>query len=586
VSTDQSALDDGGAYGSHRDVSMHQNEELGPFGLRWVDLLLLAFALILPLLFLPQLYSPYWAPKAVLFVAAIGPCLVALALLAHDRDRAAIAALGFLGWSTLSALANPAPLSSVLPGFSEDRTVLFLVGYAALWAAGRMMSERGRALLVPTLLLALIPAAVLGVLQVHVDLHRQFPTEFADRATGLFDNPVYFGALMAGATGLAAAVARTSKRWVWWIGPLLLFAWGVGISGSRVALAAALLAVAATVIRGPWRRSLPVVAAVALGLLASMAGSSSSNASSRVEGDISGGSSQRVAAWRPVPGVVRDHLLLGVGPGRFDRATSPHLGLDYAKVSQPDWVFFDAHNLPIELATTVGLVGLGLAGVWAVLAVVRARGPLLFFVGPIALTWLLQPLSVHTTVLAMLALGAAGPPMRRGVSVRGWRTARFAAFALGAIGVVVATTLAVAALRFDKAVRTLSLPQAEGAVRLLPWSAPVNDVRAQILAQRAVMTHKAVDNDAAIEAAKDTIRSDEANFQWWVRLGEFEGTFGDKTKALAAFDRAVDLYPWSEGAWYGKWYLADEREDLAAKAEALRTLCEIGSAFCSQLQDR
>lgn len=552
------------------------------FGLPAVDLLTLAFVLVFPLLYLPQVYSPYWTPRAALFLLVIGPGVVLLGLLVRARDAAAVAATAFVGWVAVSASLSHRPAASLLVGVVEDRTAVFFAGFAAVWAIGRSLGPRGRAIVGPVLLVALLPATVLGIVQLRVDLRPEFPASFTDRSTGLFDNPVFFGALMAGAVGLTCAWIGRSRRWVAWIPALALFTWALNSSGSRVALAGVCPFVAWALLRSSWRRALPALAAIAIGFLAAMAAPGASDSSSRIEGDITGGRSQRIEAWRPVPEAIASRPIFGWGPGRFDKATGPGLSVEYARVSQPDWVFFDAHNLPLELATTVGMGGLALASLWGLLAVRGARGPLVAFAGPVAVTWLLQPISVHTTVLAMLALGAAGPLTPTRLSRREARFAATGAIALGGAGAMAAALLLVTTARFADALETGSEQRAASALALMPWSPIIADVRAQALTQRALLSGLEADKRSAAEAAHDTIDIDDEGFMWWVQLGNIEGTFGDDQVALDAFDEALRRYPWSESAWNGKWFLANKRGDFVARDEALARLCQIGSVLCAE----
>ena len=126
------------------------------------------------------------------------------------------------------------------------------------------------------------------------------------------------------------------------------------------------------------------------------------------------------------------HPLLGTGPGQFRAATSRLRTVAIARAETPDRLYVDAHNLVVEFATTTGLLGLAALLAWLLLASRRASGPLLGFALAVLAAHLLEPQSVRTTPMALLALGAAGPtlaiaPLRR---VGRAATAMLAALAL------------------------------------------------------------------------------------------------------------------------------------------------------------
>jgi hypothetical protein len=97
---------------------------------------------------------------------------------------------------------------------------------------------------------------------------------------------------------------------------------------------------------------------------------------------------------------------IGYGPGQFRGATTPYWPLSQERL-EPNTYFSDAHNILVELGTTVGVIGLVLFLAWVVFAFRGRRGPLVPFAVVLLATELAEPLHVAIAPMAMLALGAA-----------------------------------------------------------------------------------------------------------------------------------------------------------------------------------
>lgn len=117
---------------------------------------------------------------------------------------------------------------------------------------------------------------------------------------------------------------------------------------------------------------------------------------------------QRLDGWKAAFTALQERPILGHGPGLFRHATTEHLTLEFARAEGPDRVFYDAHNVFVEYATATGLIGLALLVALVVMLARSTRGPLAVFAAAVSFTWLLEPASLHTASLVLLALGAAG----------------------------------------------------------------------------------------------------------------------------------------------------------------------------------
>jgi hypothetical protein len=322
------------------------------------------------------------------------------------------------------------------------------------------------------------------------------------------------------------------------------------LSGSRFALGLAVVVTLAVLVRRP-RRMAPAAAAMAVGVLLGVglgAVGGTTTGTGRVDAGAGGGGlTARVRTWASAGTAIAAHPLVGVGPGQFRSATSPHRDLALVHSEGADRLFLDAHNIVVEYATTTGVTGLVALTVFVALAARRARGPLLGFAAMALAVHLVEPQFVGTTPLAFLALGAAGKRTRPAPTHR-----TRAAVALLVLGALVAGGFLVAGdLKLNQAALDFHAVPARAAVRLLPpWPEPARLV-ARIALFRAVTTHGRTGRAETLRWRRRAVAEDQTDPRSWTELGEAQLYFGEPHAAERSFERALYWDPWSVRALNG-----------------------------------
>ena len=159
------------------------------------DQIALGLALALVVAFAPPLLFEGWTPRMVVLLAGAPFGVALVAALCLRRDRSAIALAFALAACLVSALVSGNAHGTVLGVIGRDLSWLTLLGSAGLWAIGRSVTSRGRAAVEPLVIVALAVSALIGVLQVLLDVQVGSLALLVGRPTGLTSNPVYFGAL-------------------------------------------------------------------------------------------------------------------------------------------------------------------------------------------------------------------------------------------------------------------------------------------------------------------------------------------------------------------------------------------------------
>ena len=128
-----------------------------------------------------------------------------------------------------------------------------------------------------------------------------------------------------------------------------------------------------------WLRGRSVVRAVAIVavavgglLLAQVTSTDVTRGTSRLTGDTSSGLGTRWEAWVDALAAVGDRPILGYGPGRTYVALQARRSASFARHETPDLLYYDAHDLVVEVFTTTGVLGLIAFGGW-VWSASRAR---------------------------------------------------------------------------------------------------------------------------------------------------------------------------------------------------------------------
>ena len=109
-----------------------------------------------------------------------------------------------LGWALVVGMTAPAWRISILPAFNRQEGVWTLAAALGCWALGRRLSAVAREWLGYAFVAACGLSGLVGVLQIALSIQSGPLEMLGDRATGFSENPVYFGATIAGAVGWLA----------------------------------------------------------------------------------------------------------------------------------------------------------------------------------------------------------------------------------------------------------------------------------------------------------------------------------------------------------------------------------------------
>ncbi len=380
-----------------------------PFGLSAVDWLAVLLLVIVVAAYLPSSTSPFDVPRVGAMLVIVGPGSVLLVRSARHGDPASRLAIAFLGWAAVAALASDAPRLSLLGALARPTSWLVYVGSFAAWAIGRQVSSRGRAVLPVVTGIAIAVSGLVGLAQLLTDPTHPFLTLEQGRPVALVGNPIYFGMLCAGVCAMVGwhQSRRPTTLVGLWMAPLAFL---VGLSGSRIALLAALTSAVAVVAVGRSRSSTLAAIGVLVGLTASAL---THHAIGSEEGAVqrlgSSGMHDRWMLWRISLRAWLDAPILGAGPGRSRIATQSHYTPAWVQRFPDDQsgAWLDVHNVGLELLVVTGVIGLFLVLAFVAVQLGDARGPLAWGCSAIAVGWLFEPATVHTAPVAMLLLGAA-----------------------------------------------------------------------------------------------------------------------------------------------------------------------------------
>jgi hypothetical protein len=543
---------------------------------------------------LPGAFAVFWSPKAALVLTMAGPGLVALVVAAVARDRAAWAGLGFLAVAGLATLLSPSPLLALTGLYNEGTGLLFLVAVVGAWAFGRRLGAPARALLAAVLLGAAAVNAVMVWLQMSSAFHGGLFLTVDGRGLGLLGNPVHATGFLVGATALAAelmpgratapadvpaadpargpdgstgagALAPGTQQLVLLV-LVAVYASAVQLTGGRIGLVLLVLVAVRALVRLRMRRTALVVAAAVIGIVvATAAFPAGSGAAGRLAGSGSSTLSGRIDRWELAGPAVAARPVLGIGPGLYRRATSPHDTAAAARAYGADSLNRDAHDLFVQIVVTTGIVGLLAFGLWLALAARGARGPLAWFVLFGAASLLFQPSFVGLTPVLALALGAAAPRPARRFGRAG--TAVAVVFAL--IGAGFGVLLVRGDIVLADAARDHAVGRARAATRALPlWPEPAL-TRAQIEVTAATRAGRPVPWAAVAAAARDAARRDPSDPAAWIVLGGAEQARGHQASAARAYETARRWNPESTAALAALARMADRDGDTSR----VRRLC-------------
>jgi hypothetical protein len=487
--------------------------------------------------------------------------------------------------AVISSVTSTHVRISLLGQVGKESSALLLAMFFCCWAVGQRLSERGRTLLPYALLIGLGINAFDAVLQIAFPSdHSQWSVPSGARALGLTANPVQLGALMAAGVALCAvyAIAATDTKWRWWAVGVAVFAAALNLSGTRVAL----LSVGAVLLlllvqHRAWMRTAILTGALVVGVgvssLALRASDNSQSATARATSSF-----DRKDAWIYGLKSFLHRPLLGYGPGGFRGATQGRYTATFVHTVANDErrsAWFDAHNVLIEFLVATGIVGALLLAVFAWKAIRGAGGPLLAAALAIALTWLMQPLSISDAPIAFLALGAASTTTAAVVERRRENGRRLTVGAVAAaVGVLLAAGYAFVDLRFQAAVNSGDAVRIENAARPFGEDAVVADIVAQGWANAYLFDH-ADKRHLQTWALKVVDREPDRPY-WWSKLASTQMNFGDTTNARVSLDHAIALQPWSPSAWPLMLELAKRTNDTTLQATARAKVCELQLKSC------
>lgn len=564
---------------------------------RAVALVLGLLSLLVLVAYLPGLSAPSVSTATVIALAVAGPGVVILVRLVLRGDRPARWLAAYLLWATAATVAADRPLLSVYGGIATSGGLLYLVAYGGWWAVGRASTARARSHVTAALVLGMLVNVAVAIVQVSVTsgsglLHLEY-----DRATGLFTNPVYFGGALAGAVPLVAALAvRSTSRWWGWLPVLAAFGAATNLSGSRAALLAGGAMAALALRRAPWVRIASIAAALVVGFLLAAGATPSVGSGRLADGEAAGsGIRPRLTMWEAGLAAVPDHPVLGIGPGRFRVIGTREITAAFVRAEGPDLAYFDAHSLPVEQVVTVGIPGLILVAGFTWGAARRARGPLAWFAGGVALTWLLEPTAVMTGSLALLALGladhrptdeeppppaSAAPPPSTGRAASAPAVARvLAAAGLAVVGLVIGLRGVAADSAYTRSRSSYDLADVRRARDLVPRDPTFAAWEASLLLTEANRDPSPANRRRALDATERFVDLDPADPRAWSSLALVTFLHGDRAtsqaEALRLYREALERNPWSAVALHGAWDMARLEGEEAAQAGYAERLCEI-----------
>ncbi len=321
--------------------------------------------------------------KFLVAVVLVPASILAWAVSLSQGARVRIHALywllfGALVWIGLATIAAPDPALALLgDGVRYEGFVAYLLYGAVFFLGVQLVDSSARVRRVAeTLAVAGALSGLHGLLQfLGVDPFNNVGLGFeANRAFGTLGNPDYFGLWQVLVLPISISLAVTTRgRWAaraWWLasistslGLLLAFSRGGWIGG---VVALVLVSVAAA--RSGWRPSRSdgamvaggVVLMVAVSLVSLGTSSTVTSVFSRIASfvDMSDGSTlSRLATWRSALAAIGDRPLFGFGPDSFALAFGAHRVDAYTRVAGAYRFENNAHNLPLQLAATLGLIG-------------------------------------------------------------------------------------------------------------------------------------------------------------------------------------------------------------------------------------
>lgn len=529
---------------------------------------------------LPLVMYVRWTLRfaALMLVLPLGS--IALWRLVRLRDRPAISGLAFVVIGALSTAISGGGLRPLVGGALVDSTPLIYGSTLALWALGRLLSDRDRRAVELVLIATLAINVAVGLIQVLASVEGGTMNVSQGRASGLLANAVYFGSAVTGALGWAAwRSLRAGRRH-----DLVLTAWfalGVGLSGSRVALLASVVGVVGCAVAVGMKRLPHTAAALCVGLGAAWAAGERSARRTTISRLATSGSDGRTEIWSYGFEAFRDRPLFGWGMGRFRVAVQGRFSEEFTRrLAADDTVqsWTDPHNVLVMVVVTTGIIGAIVVAAFGWQAVRTSQGPLRAFAVFTALTWSAQPASMHSLPLAVLALGLSAPVVTLGMPKRSVRTDQIAVV----VGFALLALVTVPSVVMRRAVAESDPDVAE---QVAPWFVgdPVTaDLVSNLFIARSGRTD--ADVERALVWSQRAIDAEPSNPRWHAGDALRAIVADDRDRARSSTRRALDLQPTHVAALEAQFLLAviegDPQVD-SAKAQ----LCAVDADRCADLGD-
>jgi O-antigen ligase len=263
---------------------------------------------------------------------------------------------------------------------------------------------------------------------------------------------------------------------------------------------------------------------------------------------ITGGDAGRTTAWRAILRSVEERPLTGWGPGSTKTAFLQ--GATAEDIEVATRAYADAHDLPIEVASASGVVGLAAFGAFSLVLLVRMfrgdreRGWAFAVAVGLGLFALVEPVDAVTTPMLFLMAGIAAGPVRDPVTLP--TLGRAVVAAILTTGLAVTLLMAVAASFEQWGIKYGEQTALQRALALQPWWT----VAARNLTLQSAV--RAGSNEpGTAELARQTIAETVERFPWDpdVRLwaAHAEHLMGDDGAALRWVTSQVELYPVDAG---------------------------------------
>jgi O-antigen ligase len=369
--------------------------------------------LLLPVAYIEPVLIPVWTPRMAVALLVVPIGLSRFAIDLRRGDRPTIWLAGFMVSCTIGTLITEAPVWNIRGGFGRDSSLTFLLILAAFWAGARSLDRDGRRLVIAASLTGTAMSGAAAMAQVVLAPSAGILALLGSRPGGLFGNPVYLGAIAAGACSLAAvAWARGSCPVGLGFGAVALFTSCVSLAGSRGAVIGLAAGVGAGLVKAEGRTRLALAASAAAGWLGAVV-LSNVNDGRDVAARVSLADAGRSTVWRYSVRAILDRPVFGHGFGQYRAAVqgyfSPEFVRDHARDPFQD-AWPDAHNVVLQYGVVGGLVALAFLAAFVYSAARHARGPAAWAATAVVLTWLLQPVNLATGPMCLAWLGIAMAP--------------------------------------------------------------------------------------------------------------------------------------------------------------------------------